>query len=241
MGKTRAVEITAQDLFSVKAAIEGGADRVELCTALGTAGLTPSIGLIEGAVELASKNGLKGFVDVLVRPREGDFVYDLDEVETAIRDIRLAVAAGVDGVVIGALRTDGSIDCVAMSRMMEAAGDTPVVFHRAFDVLADQFVALEELIEMGVVRILTSGAAPKTGDGISRLQELVKRANGRVEIMAGGGVQITEIRQLFDIGVDAVHLSAKRAITGGPNRPGEKASYFQADVGLVRAAVESTC
>ncbi|MBS4207883.1 copper homeostasis protein CutC [Bacillus sp. FJAT-50079] len=240
MSNTRVVEITAQDLFSVKAAIQGGADRVELCTALGVAGLTPSIGLIEGAVKLASENGLKGFVDVLIRPREGDFVYDKDEVETAICDIRRAVAAGVDGVVVGALHNDGSIDHVTMSRMKEAAGETPVVFHRAFDVLTDQFSALEELIEMGVVRILTSGAAPVTREGIRRLQELVKRANGRVEIMAGGGVRITDIPRLFDIGVDAVHLSARRTITGGPNRPGEKASYFQADVGVVRAAVEAT-
>lgn len=240
MDKTRVIEITAQDLYSVKAAIQGGAHRVELCTALGIAGLTPSIGLIEGAVELAAKNGLKGFVDVLIRPREGDFIYDQEEIKTAIRDIRRAVEAGVGGVVIGALRNDGRIDSDAMSAMIAAAGETPVVFHRAFDVLADQFIALEELIEMGVIRILTSGAAPVTGDGMDRLRELVNHANCRIEIMAGGGVRINDIHQLFDMGVDAVHLSARRKVVGGLNRPGENAGYYQADVGLVRAAVEAT-
>ena len=239
MNKTRIIEITAQDLYSVRTAIQGGANRVELCTAVGVAGLTPSIGLIEGAVEVAAESGMKGFVDVLVRPREGDFIYDKDEVKTAIRDIQRAVAAGVDGVVIGALRPDGSIDRDAMERMMEAAGDTPVIFHRSFDVVSDQFASLEELIEMGVVRVLTSGAAPVTGDGIKRIQELVQRADGRIEIMAGGGVRIDDIPKLFAVGVDAVHLSARRNVNGGPNRPGERASYFQVDVDLVQAAVEA--
>lgn len=240
MSKARVIEITAQDLYSVRAAIQGGANRVELCTALGVAGLTPSIGLMEGAVEVASESGLQGFVDVLIRPREGDFIYDKDEVKTAIRDIRRAVAAGVDGVVIGALRPDGRIDRDAMALMIEAAGDTPVVFHRAFDVVSDQFASLEELIEMGVVRILTSGAAPVTGHGINRIQELVEQADGRIQIMAGGGVRIDDIPKLFAVGVDAVHLSARRTVTGGPNRPGERASYFQVDADVVRAAVEAT-
>ncbi len=239
MNKKRVIEITAQDVFSVRAAIQGGANRIELCTALETAGLTPSIALIERTVEIASEAGLEGFVTVLIRPREGGFVYDEDEVETIVRDIRKAVAAGVDNIVIGALRSDRSIDNDAMLRMIEATGGTSVTFHRAFDVIADQFAGLEELVKMGVARILTSGAAPKTGDGIERIQELVMRANGRIEIMAGGGVRISDIRRLFEVGVDAVHLSAKRAVTCGPNRPGENASYSQVDIELVRAAVEA--
>lgn len=237
MNGKRVIEITAQDVYSVRAAIQGGADRVELCTALGVAGLTPSIGVIEGAVEVAAESGRQGFVDVLIRPREGDFVYDRDEVQTAVRDIRRSVAAGVDGVVIGALRPDGTIDQEAMTRMMDAAGSTPVVFHRAFDVVTDQFASLEELIELGIVRVLTSGAAPVTGDGISMIQELVERAQGRIEIMAGGGVRIDDIPNLFAVGVDAVHLSARRTVIGGPNRPGERAGFLQVDVDLVRAAV----
>lgn len=239
LDKQRVIEITAQDIFSVKAAIQGGARRIELCTALETAGLTPSIALIERTVEIASATGIDGFVTVLIRPREGGFVYDEDEIATAIHDIRKAAAAGVDNIVIGALRSDGSIDDNAMLRMIEATGGKSVTFNRAFDVVADQFAALEKLVEMGVARILTSGAAPKTGDGIERIQELVMRANGRIEIMAGGGVRISDIRRLFEVGVDAVHLSAKRAVTGGPNRPGENASYSQVDVEVVRAAVEA--
>ncbi len=235
--KKTLIEITVQDIFSVKAAIQGGADRIELCTALGVAGLTPSIGVIERAVETAAESGIKGFVDVLIRPREGDFMYDQDEIATAVRDIRRAVAAGVDGVVIGALRQDGTINRAALLSMMEAAEGIPVVFHRAFDVLNDQFTALEELIELGVVRVLTSGGAPKTREGIPRLKEIVRQADGRIEIMAGGGVKIEDIGNLVEIGVDAVHLSARCSVIGGFNRPGEKASYFQVDEKLVREAV----
>ena len=237
MGKKRIIEITAQDVFSVKAAIQGGAQRIELCTALETAGLTPSIALIERTVELASASGIDGFVTVLIRPREGDFVYDKDEVDTVVRDIRKAVAAGAENIVIGALRRDGSIDDDAMMRMIEATGGTPVTFNRAFDVAADQFVCLEKLIEMGVARILTSGAAPRTGDGMERIGQLVKHADSQIEIMAGGGVRISDIPPLFELGVDAVHLSAKRMVKGGPNRPGENVSYSQVDIEIVRAAV----
>jgi copper homeostasis protein len=238
LDKKHVIEITTQDIFSVRAAIQGGAQRIELCAALETGGLTPSIALIERTVEIASAALIDGFVTVLIRPREGDFVYDEDEIETIIYDIRKAVAAGVD-IVIGALHSDRNIDDDAMLRMVEAARETSVTFHRAFDVLADQFAALDKLVGMGVTRILTSGGVPKTGDGIARIQELVTYANGRIEIMAGGGVKICDIRRLFEVGVDAVHLSAKRAVAGGPNRPGERVSYSQVDIEVVRAAVEA--
>lgn len=239
MDKKHVIEITTQDIFSVRAAIQGGAQRIELCTALETGGLTPSIALIERTVEIASAATIDGFVTVLIRPREGDYVYNEDEIETTVHDIRKAVGAGVDNIVIGALHSDGNIDEDALLRMIQAAGGTPVTFHRAFDVLADQFAGLEKLVRMGVTRILTSGAAPKTGDGIARIQELVMCANGRIEIMAGGSVQIGDIRRLFEVGVDAVHLSAKRVVAGGPNRPGERVSYSQVDIEVVRAAVEA--
>jgi len=237
--KKRVIEITTQDIFSVKAAIEGGASRIELCQALENGGLTPSIALIERTVELASVTSLKGFVTVLIRPREGDFVYDKDEVETAIYDIRKAVAAGVDNLVIGALKSNGEVDEEAMLRMIEAAGGTSLTFNRAFDVLNDQFTGLETLVRLGVTRILTSGGAPRTGEGLDRIQELVKCAEGRIEIMSGGGVRIDDIPRLFELGVDAVHLSAKRSITGSLSRPGERGSYSQVDVEIVRAAVEA--
>ena len=234
------IEITTQDIFSVKAAIAGGAQRVELCSALDTAGLTPSIALIERTVEIARAAGLREFVTVLIRPREGGFVYDEDEIETIIRDIRKAVAAGVDSVVVGALNRDGKVDEDALLRMIEAASGTSITFHRAFDVAIDQFSELDTLVKMGVDRILTSGAASKTGDGIERIKELVAHADSRIEIMAGGGVRISDIPNLVKAGVDAIHLSAKRTITAGPTRPGESASFTQADVEIVRAAVNAT-
>lgn len=237
MRKEKVVEITVQDVFSVKAAIEGGANRIELCTALGVAGLTPSIGLMERAVAIAKKNKLEGFVDVLIRPREGDFFYNNDEIETAILDIKRAVSIGVDGVVIGALNEDGTIDKNSMNKMIEAAGKVPIVFHRAFDVVSNQFSAIDDLIELGVVRVLTSGASYETEDGVKRIGELVNYAKGRIEIMAAGGVKIEHIKKLFDIGVNAVHLSARKRVIGGHNRPGEKAGYYQVDKDIVRSAI----
>lgn len=232
------LEVTVQDLTGMSIALAGGAGRVELCTALGVAGLTPSIGLIEGCVEAARDAGVRQFVDVLVRPREGDFVYDASELATAVRDIRRAVAAGADGVVIGATTPDGRIDVPATRQLMEAAEGANLVFHRAFDMVADQEAALEQLIELGFLRVLTSGGAPVCGQGIAALRSLVRRSAGRIQIMAGGGALLGDVPELIGLGVDAIHMSTRRSITGGPARPGaEPASYLQPDPELLRAAV----
>src|SRR5690625_4889470 len=204
MADNRIVEITAQDIYSIKAAISGGAKRVELCTALGIAGLTPSIGLIEQAVEIAKENNLGGFVDVLIRPREGDFVYDTDEINTAIRDIERAVEVGVRGVVIGALNEDGTIDIKNMLRMIKVDEKVAVGFNRGFDGLPEQFQSSEELIKLGGVRVLTAGGKRRNKEGIEQIQKLVEYADGKIEIMAAGGVSVEDMKQLFNIGVDAV-------------------------------------
>lgn len=231
------IEITAQGAGDVRTALAGGADRVELCSALGVAGLTPSTGTVEVAVEIAREAGAPGFVDVLVRPREGDFTYDADELRTAVRDVRRAVEAGADGVVIGALTHAGRVDVRATQEMIDAADGATITFHRAFDVVTDQLVALEQLVDLGFVRVLTSGGAPRTGEGLGRLTELAARAEGRIQVMAGGGVRVEDIPRLAAAGVRAVHLSARRTVVGGPNRPGENATYFRTDLELVRAAV----
>lgn len=239
MTKTNKVEITAQDIYSVKAAINGGADRIELCTALGVAGLTPSIGLITKAVEVANSYQKEGFVDVLIRPREGDFIYDEDEIQTCLEDIRFAKEAKVNGVVVGVLNADNTINVEALERMAKEAEGVELVFNRAFDVVENQFEALEALIKCGVKRVLTSGAAPRTIEGINRISELVNQASGRIEIMAGGGVRIVDIEELFEVGVDAIHISARKSVKRGPNRPGERAEFLQADVELVKLAVNA--
>lgn len=238
MVASQLLEVTVQDLTGMSIALAGGAGRVELCTALGVAGLTPSIGLIEGCVEAARDAGAVGFVDVLIRPREGDFVYDASELATAERDVRRAVAAGVDGVVIGATTRDGRIDLPATRQLMEAAEGVNLVFHRAFDMVADQGAALEQLVELGFLRVLTSGGAPVCGEGVDALRSLVQRSAGRIQIMAGGGARLDDIPELIDAGVDAIHMSTRRSITGGPARPGaEPASHLQPDPELLRAAV----
>ena len=141
---TPLLEVCAADPASVKAATEGGAARVELCSALGEGGVTPSAGLIRQALKVP---GIK--VHVLIRPRGGDFSYDEDEIQTMCADIRTAREAGVHGVVIGALTPEGDIDMDACRRMMSEAGDLNVTFHRAFDLCRDPEKAVEEIIALG--------------------------------------------------------------------------------------------
>lgn len=234
-----AVEIAVQGTDGVRIAIDEGADRIELCSALdATGGLTPSAGLIEAAAELGRDAGLDGFVNVLVRPRAGDFVYRRDELDLMLRDIRLLPGLGAGGIVIGALDSTGGINQSAVGSLAAAAEGLTVTFHRAIDVLRDPVRSLEALAEAGVQRILTSGGAQATVDGLDTLARLVQASAGRIEIMAGGGVRVPDIPALLAAGVDAVHLSAKRPVVGGRSGPGGGASrYFTTDAAIVRAAV----
>ncbi|GEE03260.1 hypothetical protein nbrc107696_37060 [Gordonia spumicola] len=210
-----ALEIAVQDAAGAAIALAGGADRVELCAALGvTGGLTPSPGTIAAAVA----TGID--VHALIRNRPGGFVYSPDEVAVLADDVRRAVDLGATGVVIGALRPDGALDATATAALLDAAGDADVTFHRAFDTVADPVGTLERLADIGVLRVLTSGGAARAGDGIDALAALVAADTG-VEIMAGGGVTPDAIGALIAIGVDAVHLSAKTVVADpGVTGPG---------------------
>lgn len=233
-----AVEIAVQDAVGVRVALAEGADRVELCSALGLGGLTPSAGLVRSAVEEAEREGRAGFVQVLVRPRGGGFVYDADELALTVADIRFARSAGAGGVVIGALDERATVDGDAVARFVEAADGIPVTFHRALDVVDDPEEALEELVGLGVRRVLTSGGAERSADGLSVLASLSRRSGGRIEVMAGGGVRVEDIPALAAAGVDAVHLSARDSIAGAPSGPGGgAASYDITDPATVAAAV----
>ncbi|MBD3756954.1 MAG: copper homeostasis protein CutC [Microbacterium sp.] len=201
---TAALEIAVQDAAGAHAAIAAGADRLELCQALAVGGLTPSIALIEAAV--AAVGGAA--VNVLVRPRGGGFVYDADEVALVAADIAAAVAAGVGGVVVGALTADGRADIEAVRRWRDAAGESTLVFHRAIDATPDPVAVLAQLRGAGVDRVLTSGGAPRSIDGLDTLRALVA-ARGDVQIMAGGGIRVADIPAIASTGVDAVHLSAR--------------------------------
>ncbi|AUG29610.1 MULTISPECIES: copper homeostasis protein CutC [Microbacterium] len=231
---TVAVEIAVQDAAGSRAAMDAGASRLELCQALGVGGLTPSIGLVEAAVA-----GVGGeSVNVLVRPRGGGFVYDAEEVALVAADIAAIARAGAGGVVVGALTAAGAVDAEALRRWREAAGDLTLVFHRAIDASADPLAVLERLAELGVDRVLTSGGADRSIDGVGALRRFVALGAG-VEIMAGGGIRVPDIPAIVATGVDAVHLSA-RAVAGRdtPAGPGGGASgHDVTDAAVVAAAV----
>ncbi|GAA2841928.1 copper homeostasis protein [Leucobacter komagatae] len=228
------LEIAVQDVAGARTAIGAGADRLELCQALGVGGLTPSIGTIEQVADAVGGERIA----VLVRPRPGGFVYDADEVELVSRDIVAAAARGAGGVVVGALTEAGLVDTEALRRWREAAGDADLVFHRAIDTLEQPETVLESLVEAGVTRILTSGGAVRSLDGAETLARLVEAAEGRLDIMAGGGVTVEAIPTLVAAGVAAIHLSAKRPSTSAaPSGPGGGApEYDVTDAGIVAAA-----
>lgn len=204
-------EICANSVASCKAAQEGGADRVELCAGIPEGGTTPSYGMIA----TARKNITIG-LNVIIRPRGGDFLYSEDEIQEMIEDIRMAKRLGADGLVFGCLRPDGSVDMGVMKRLMDAAGDTPVTFHRAFDHCSDPYQALEDIISCGCCRILTSGCRPTALEGAELLSDLVKRAGDRIIIMPGCGVKegnIAEIARLS--GAREFHFSARESVESG--------------------------
>ncbi|MDE7459520.1 MAG: copper homeostasis protein CutC, partial [Paramuribaculum sp.] len=165
------LEVCAGDLESVRAAAEGGAARVELCSALGEGGVTPSIGFLRQALLVPSLR-----VHVLIRPRGGDFLYTPEEVNAMVADIEACREAGAHGVVIGALTPDGDIDLPSCRRMIEAAGEMSVTFHRAFDLCRNPEEALDTIIELGCDRLLTSCQAATAIEGTPLLRRLHDRA-----------------------------------------------------------------
>jgi copper homeostasis protein len=192
---------------SIDDAIEsekGGADRVELCSALFLGGLTPSIGTIQEA-----KSRLKIPIIVMVRPRGGGFCYTDAEFATMERDTTAAIEAGADGIVFGILQPDGKIDRHRSQRICKLIGDKQAVFHRAFDVTPDPFAALDELIDCGIARILTSGQKDTVPQGIDMIRKLVERAGDRIEILPGGGIHPYRVREIAEkTGCKQIHLTA---------------------------------
>jgi copper homeostasis protein len=178
-------EICIESIAGVRAAVEAGAGRVELCAALLEGGVTPSIGMVRQAVAAADA---RLNVHVIVRPRGGDFLYREDELAVMLADISAIKRAGAAGVVIGALDADGRIDEARVARLIAAARPLSVTFHRAFDVSRDPFAGLEALIRLGVDRLLTSGQAPSVLEGAPLIRQLIARASGRIVIMPGGDI-----------------------------------------------------
>ncbi|GAA0522557.1 copper homeostasis protein CutC [Paractinoplanes deccanensis] len=202
-----AFELAVQDTHGLEVAARLGVDRIELCSALALGGVTPSLAFVEAAV---ATPGIPP-VHVLIRPRPGGFTYEPPETAMIVQDVRHALLAGATGVVIGGIRT-GEVDTDLVKRVLDAAGPAPVTFHRAFDTLRDPLTAAETLAALGVRRILTSAGATSVADALPALTTLVRAAEGRIEIMAGGGVDAALIPALLRTGVPAVHASAKRIV-----------------------------
>ena len=206
------LEVCTGSLASVAAAVEGGAKRIELCQALSLDGLTPSTGLVKTVRSLYPE--LR--IHVLVRSMEGGFVYDDREIQLMTADIHEVIEAGADAVVVGALTPDADIDLHALRLWMQAAGNHPVTFHRAFDHCRQPLKALEQLIDYGCAHVLTSGQAPTAEAGIPLLRQLVEHANGRINILPGGGVNHLNARQILDAtGATEIHASASITLSDG--------------------------
>ncbi len=226
------VEICASSVQSAVYAQEGGAHRIELCCNLKEGGLTPSAGTIQ-----LVRKWLAIEVFVLIRPRSGDFCYSDMEFETMLKEVFFCKENGVDGVVFGVLKKDNTIDRQRNALLIEAARPMQVTFHRAFDCLPDPSEGLEQLVQMGVDRVLTSGQAASAIEGQEMIRALTRQANQRIGILPGGGLHQKNVEDFINFTkVEEVHLSAKQAISSGENSL-FAAHYYETNVEEVRAVI----
>jgi copper homeostasis protein len=202
------LEICVDSVDSAIAAESGGAQRVELCSALDEGGLTPSLGMIR-----AVRAGIRIRLHVMIRPRGGDFVYSEQELAVMRDDIPLAAAAGADGVVFGLLDEDSEVDVQRTRSLVELSRPMQVTFHRAFDMTRDPMAALEKVIQTGANRILTSGAQADAMRGRTQLRALVQAAGNRIGVMAGGGIRPGNVQQIVqETGVVEIHSGLRQAL-----------------------------
>src|SRR6266498_3537274 len=185
------IEIATSDFETTRAAVEGGADRIELCANLSEGGTTASYGTI-----YQCREAFDVLLYPIIRPRGGDFLYTSDEYEIILHDVKLCKQLGCDGIVTGLLNADGTIDIKRTATLIEIAYPMGVTFHRAFDRCRDPFEALEQLIQIGCERILTSGQQATVNEGIELIDELNKASDHRIIIMPGSGVKKENIKLL---------------------------------------------
>lgn len=244
--KNTLLEICCGSIDDAIEAAAGGADRVELCSALFLGGLTPSIGTV-----LEAKSRLKIPVMVMIRPRAGGFCYSEAEMASMERDAELAVANGADGLVFGILRPDGTVDAERCRRLLKLAANRQTVFHRAFDVTPDAIAGLDEIVDLGFTRILTSGQQDSALDALPFIRHLIDYAGDRIEILPGGGILPASIPDVVrQTGCRQVHLTAFKTMTdtstqarpdvtfGGAMEPRED-EFQVTDRELVRQIAES--
>ncbi len=201
------IEICANSVESCIQAEKGGASRVELCAAIPEGGTTPSLGMVAMARELIAID-----LNVIIRPRGGDFFYSDIEHKIMLRDIQEMKKMGINGVVIGSLTPNGDIDILKNRELIDAAEGMSVTFHRAFDMCRNPFESLEKVIELGCNRLLTSGQMPKAVEGINLIRKLVEQSAERIIIMPGSGINKKNISQIAKkTGAKEFHLSARKS------------------------------
>ncbi|MGF1765164.1 copper homeostasis protein CutC [Aliivibrio kagoshimensis] len=199
------VEVCVDNIESLHTAIEAGAKRIELCSALSVGGITPNWAFANYAV----KNSPVPIYS-MIRSRAGDFLFSSNEIDSMSDEIQMMRDLGINGVVIGALNADASINVQACQKWVKSAGELGITFHRAFDVVHDWQYSLEQVIDLGCERILTSGQQATAAQGIDQLTQFVQRANNRLSIMPGCGVNHSNALQLIELtGAHEIHLSGK--------------------------------
>jgi copper homeostasis protein len=191
--ETYILEIATSDFETTRSAVEGGADRIELCANLSEGGTTPSYGTI-----YQCRAAFNALIYPIVRPRGGDFLYSDDEYEIMLHEVKLCKQLGCDGIVTGLLNEDGTIDIKRTAALIDIAYPMGVTFHRAFDRCHEPMTAMEELIKIGCERILTSGQQPTVNEGMELIAELNRAADHRIIIMPGSGVRKENIKLLAE-------------------------------------------
>jgi copper homeostasis protein len=198
------LEVCVDSFESAKNAIDGGADRLEICTALELGGLTPSIGLVQQITDIS-----KIPLHILIRPRSGNFTYSNSEFDTILQNIDFYKTVDIQGIVCGVLLKNGDIDLDRTKILVERSKPLSFTFHRAFDHVTDISKALENLIDLNIDRILTSGKHQTAIQGIENIIKLVKQAANRIIIMPGSGISPDNIKQLIRTGAKEFHMSGK--------------------------------
>ncbi|GLO60017.1 copper homeostasis protein CutC [Vibrio sp. MACH09] len=230
------LEVCIDNLESLPNAIAGGATRIELCSSLALGGLTPSYGLMKKAAELSTVP-----VYAMIRPRQGDFLYQDSDIDSMLEDIHVAKQAGLQGIVFGLLTAEGDIDIERSKRIMQSAAGLGVTFHRAIDQCNDYNQAIEAIAELGCQRILTSGLAASADQGCEVIADMVKKANGRFSIMAGAGVNAHNVTNIVRCtGITEVHLSGKTTRTSHMLAIADNAKMGASDVDDFAIPVTST-
>jgi copper homeostasis protein len=238
------VEVAADSIASALAAAKGGAKRIELCENLPQGGVTPSYGKLIGVQE---KSNLP--INVLIRPRKGDFLYTPEELEVILKDVDICRQLGMNGIVFGALTRDGNIDLEMTQLVFDHAKDMDFTFHRAFDLCKNPLEAIDQLRNMGVKRILTSGQKPTAPQGAENIKSYIKAANGAISFMVGGGVRPESVAPLLAIeGIHEFHTSGATPVKSlmefkgntplGAEDPEAEFTWNQTNEEVIRALVE---